>query len=165
MEWVWRNCLSGNSVSDELGQILDHLIQQSPKNRARSAQAVLQMLQPARTAARSLQTPKTTPSAPEPQKQSPVHTTAPARPAPQKHPNQLPLKSQLLQVPNRWVGWVESFFVYGWFFGGAGVGWWLLVFVFGFGGLVFVFWWVVWVVCWVFLSFCFWCYFSRGEDR
>lgn len=102
MEWVWRDCLNGHSVSDELGQILDHLIQQAPNKRARSAQDVLQRLQPVRAAARPSQTPKTTPSAPEPQKQSPVRTTAPARPAPQKHPNQLPLQSQPSQVPARY---------------------------------------------------------------
>jgi serine/threonine protein kinase len=36
MEWAWRDFLNGNAVSDELGQILDHLIQQAPKRRSRS---------------------------------------------------------------------------------------------------------------------------------
>jgi serine/threonine protein kinase len=46
MEWVWRDFLNDNPVSDELGQVLDNLIQQAPNRRARSAQAVLQQLKP-----------------------------------------------------------------------------------------------------------------------
>ncbi|WP_017305780.1 serine/threonine-protein kinase [Spirulina subsalsa] len=69
MAWVWRDFLSGNSVSDELGQILDHLIQQAPNKRAQSAQAVLQLLQPTSTALNSPQTPQPTLSKPETQPQ------------------------------------------------------------------------------------------------
>jgi serine/threonine protein kinase len=106
MEWVWRNFLSENAVSDEIGQILDHLIQKAPNKRAQSAQAVLQMLQPALTTTHPSPTPQSTPSVPEPQKQSLVRTTTPAKPALQKQPNQLlqiPQKSQPLQALNRLV--------------------------------------------------------------
>ncbi|NES04601.1 MAG: protein kinase [Okeania sp. SIO2F4] len=33
MEWVWRDCLNGNFVSDELGKALDRLVEQKPKQR------------------------------------------------------------------------------------------------------------------------------------
>ena len=45
-EWVWRDFLNGNSVSDGLGQILDRLIATKPKQRYQSAAAVLADLNP-----------------------------------------------------------------------------------------------------------------------
>ncbi|WP_245788836.1 protein kinase domain-containing protein [Spirulina major] len=85
MEWVWRDFLSGNSISDELGQILDHLIQQASNKRARSAQDVLQLLQPARTGAHPSQISQTILSEPETQ-QSLV----------QSQPSQIPARYQRL---------------------------------------------------------------------
>jgi len=41
MEWAWRDGLNGNPVSDELGKILDHLIEHKPKKRYQSAREVL----------------------------------------------------------------------------------------------------------------------------
>ena len=40
-EWVWRDFLNGNSVSDELGSILDRLIEPKPKSRYQSVAEVL----------------------------------------------------------------------------------------------------------------------------
>ncbi|MDB9493982.1 serine/threonine-protein kinase [Spirulina major CS-329] len=85
MEWAWRDFLNGNAVSDELGQILDHLIQQAPKKRARSAQDVWQTLQPVRAAAHPSQISQTILSEPETQ-QSLV----------QSQPSQIPARYQRL---------------------------------------------------------------------
>ena len=41
MEWVWRDCLNGNFVSDELGKILDSLVEQKPKQRYQQVEDVL----------------------------------------------------------------------------------------------------------------------------
>ncbi|NEP89520.1 MAG: protein kinase [Okeania sp. SIO2C2] len=41
MEWVWRDCLNGNFVSDELGKILDGLVEQKPKQRYQNVEDVL----------------------------------------------------------------------------------------------------------------------------
>ncbi len=45
MEWVWRDCLNGNIVSDELGQILDGLVEQKLKQRYQTVEDVLARLQ------------------------------------------------------------------------------------------------------------------------
>ena len=41
MEWVWRDCLNGNFVSDELGKILDGLVEQKPKQRYQKVEDTL----------------------------------------------------------------------------------------------------------------------------
>ncbi|NER02740.1 MAG: serine/threonine protein kinase [Okeania sp. SIO3C4] len=41
MEWVWRNYLNGNFVSDELGKVLDSLVEQKPKQRYQKVEDVL----------------------------------------------------------------------------------------------------------------------------
>ena len=41
MEWVWRDCLNGNFVSDELGKVLDILVEQKPKERYQKVEDVL----------------------------------------------------------------------------------------------------------------------------
>ncbi|MGD1716132.1 GUN4 domain-containing protein [Dapis sp. BLCC M172] len=41
MEWVWRDCLNGNFVSDELGKVLDSLVEQKPKLRYQKVEDVL----------------------------------------------------------------------------------------------------------------------------
>ena len=41
MEWVWRDCLNGNFVSDELGKVLDGLVEQKPKQRYQKVEDVL----------------------------------------------------------------------------------------------------------------------------
>ncbi|MGD1714599.1 GUN4 domain-containing protein [Dapis sp. BLCC M172] len=41
MEWVWRDCLNGNFVSDELGKVLDSLVEQKPKQRYQKVEDVL----------------------------------------------------------------------------------------------------------------------------
>ena len=41
MEWVWRDCLNGNFVSDELGKVLDRLVEQKPKQRYQNVEDVL----------------------------------------------------------------------------------------------------------------------------
>jgi serine/threonine protein kinase len=43
-EWVWRQCLGDNRVSDELGSILDKLIEFGTKRRYQSAEEVLQAM-------------------------------------------------------------------------------------------------------------------------
>ncbi len=43
-DWVWRQYLTDNPVSDELGQILDKLIESATKNRFQSASEVLEVL-------------------------------------------------------------------------------------------------------------------------
>ncbi|MEA5471310.1 serine/threonine-protein kinase [Spirulina sp. 06S082] len=45
-EWAWRDFLNGNSVSDELGSILDRLIEPKPKSRYQSVAEVLNCFQP-----------------------------------------------------------------------------------------------------------------------
>ncbi|GGA11278.1 GUN4 domain-containing protein [Okeania sp. KiyG1] len=41
MEWVWRDCLNGNFVSDELGKILDSLVAQKPRQRYHKVEDIL----------------------------------------------------------------------------------------------------------------------------
>ena len=41
MEWVWRDCLNGNFISDELGKVLDSLVEQKPKQRYQQVEDVL----------------------------------------------------------------------------------------------------------------------------
>ncbi|MEM1172440.1 MAG: GUN4 domain-containing protein [Cyanobacteria bacterium P01_H01_bin.35] len=41
MEWVWRDCLNGNFVSDDLGKVLDRLVVQKPKLRYQKVEDVL----------------------------------------------------------------------------------------------------------------------------
>ncbi|MGK7920437.1 MAG: GUN4 domain-containing protein [Trichodesmium sp.] len=41
MEWVWRDCLNGNFVSDDLGKVLDSLVEQKPKQRYQKVEDVL----------------------------------------------------------------------------------------------------------------------------
>ncbi len=41
MEWVWRDCLNGNFVSDDLGKVLDSLVEQKPKLRHQKVEDVL----------------------------------------------------------------------------------------------------------------------------
>ena len=41
MEWVWRDCLNGNFVSDELGKVLDSLVEQKPKQGYQKVEDVL----------------------------------------------------------------------------------------------------------------------------
>ncbi|MEB3342739.1 serine/threonine-protein kinase [Okeania sp.] len=41
MEWVWRDCLNGNFVSDDLGKVLDSLVEQKPKLRYQKVEDVL----------------------------------------------------------------------------------------------------------------------------
>lgn len=41
MEWVWRDCLNGNFVSDELGKVLDGLVEQKLKQRYQKVEDVL----------------------------------------------------------------------------------------------------------------------------
>ncbi|NEO27250.1 MAG: SUMF1/EgtB/PvdO family nonheme iron enzyme, partial [Kamptonema sp. SIO4C4] len=45
-EWVWRDFLQGNGVSDKLGQILDQLVETKPKKRYQSVKAVLEAINP-----------------------------------------------------------------------------------------------------------------------
>ncbi|NEP78338.1 MAG: protein kinase [Okeania sp. SIO3B3] len=45
MEWVWRNYLNGNFVSDELGKVLDSLVEQKPKQRYQKVEDVLAELE------------------------------------------------------------------------------------------------------------------------
>jgi hypothetical protein len=45
-EWVWRDFLNNNSVSDELGKILDKMIIRATRKRFQSAQEVRQALTP-----------------------------------------------------------------------------------------------------------------------
>jgi len=49
-DWVWRDYLVNNSVSDELGSILDKLIENATKKRYQSADEVLKDLNPDRIA-------------------------------------------------------------------------------------------------------------------
>lgn len=44
--WVWRDYLVNNRVSDSLGQILDRMVQKEPRHRYQSAAEVLQALNP-----------------------------------------------------------------------------------------------------------------------
>ncbi|MCL2932318.1 MAG: GUN4 domain-containing protein [Trichodesmium sp. MAG_R03] len=46
MEWAWRDCLNGNFVSDELGKVLDGLVEQKLKQRYQKIEDVLADLQP-----------------------------------------------------------------------------------------------------------------------
>ena len=46
MEWVWRDSLNGNFVSDELGKVLDGLVEQKLKQRYQKIEDVLVDLQP-----------------------------------------------------------------------------------------------------------------------
>ena len=46
MEWVWRDYLNGNFVSNELGKVLDGLVEQKLKKRYQKIEAVLADLQP-----------------------------------------------------------------------------------------------------------------------
>ncbi|MCL2932321.1 MAG: GUN4 domain-containing protein [Trichodesmium sp. MAG_R03] len=55
MEWVWRDFLNGNFVGDELGQVLDGLVEQKLKQRYQKVEDVLANLQPRISTA--LQTP------------------------------------------------------------------------------------------------------------
>ncbi|WP_417158753.1 SUMF1/EgtB/PvdO family nonheme iron enzyme [Spirulina subsalsa] len=45
-EWVWRDYLNGNRVSDDLGKILDRLVETASKKRYQSTAEVLADLQP-----------------------------------------------------------------------------------------------------------------------
>jgi len=45
-EWVWRDYLNGNPVSDSFGQILDRLVETKPKSRYQSVAEVWADLQP-----------------------------------------------------------------------------------------------------------------------
>ncbi|NJL02940.1 MAG: SUMF1/EgtB/PvdO family nonheme iron enzyme, partial [Spirulinaceae cyanobacterium SM2_1_0] len=66
-EWVWRDFLNGNSVSKELGQLLDRLVVTRPKQRYQSAAAVLTALNPPPPQPQSTAT-----APPPPPKQSPL---------------------------------------------------------------------------------------------
>ncbi|MCL2932319.1 MAG: GUN4 domain-containing protein [Trichodesmium sp. MAG_R03] len=46
MKWVWRDSLNGNFVSDELGKVLDGLVEQKLKQRYHKVEDVLADLQP-----------------------------------------------------------------------------------------------------------------------
>ncbi|MEB3884283.1 serine/threonine-protein kinase, partial [Lyngbya sp. CCY1209] len=46
VEWVWRDYLNGNPVSDSFGKILDRLVETKPKSRYQSVAEVLADLQP-----------------------------------------------------------------------------------------------------------------------
>ena len=56
-DWVWRQYLTNNPVSDELGQILDKLIESATKRRYQSVEEVLKALNP-----KSLQQIKSSPT-------------------------------------------------------------------------------------------------------
>jgi len=82
-EWAWRDYLNGNRVSDDLGKILDRLVETASKKRYQSTSEVLADLQPA-------------------QKQpSPVKPASPVKPSspPQSQPKTLASLFNLFPAP------------------------------------------------------------------
>jgi serine/threonine protein kinase len=71
-EWVWRDYLNGNVVSDELGKILEKLGSPLPKQRYQSVAEVLNVLNPVSFNRRT----------PPPQTVNPVRRTPPPNPLP-----------------------------------------------------------------------------------
>jgi len=89
-EWVWRDYLNGNGVSNDLGKILDRLIEGASKKRYQSTAEVLADLQPAQKPA----SPVKPPSTPQSQPKTP---TSPVNRSPAPQPS-TPISTQNIQT-------------------------------------------------------------------